>query len=70
MLNTTDVITVKPDASINEVLQKRTRNKISGIPVVDNTSKLVGVISDSDIVKAFVKVPLTKNLLEKYSKLY
>ena len=50
--------------------QKMVKNHINGIPVVDDFSNLVGVIGSLDVVRAFVKVPLTADLMEKYSKLY
>jgi len=46
------------------------KNQINGIPVVDDTSKLVGVVSNLDVVKAFVQAVSTEHLLLEYSKFY
>ena len=61
-------INVEDDLAI--AAQKMIQNHINGIPVTDNSGMLIGVISSSDIIRAFVKVPLTKKLLEEYSKSY
>ena len=45
------------------------KNQINGIPVVDNKNKLVGLVSNLDVVRAFVNVESTDHLLE-YSKFY
>lgn len=47
---THDPITVRPDTSITEVIQAIAARKISGLPVVDETGKLVGVISETDLM--------------------
>ncbi len=47
---TRDPITVRPETSITEVIQAIADRKISGLPVVDETGKLVGVISETDLM--------------------
>ncbi len=47
---TTPVITVKPTASIREVAQLFLQRKISAAPVVDDQGRLVGIISEGDLV--------------------
>lgn len=47
---THDPITVRPETSITEVIQAIADRKISGLPVVDETGKLVGVISETDLM--------------------
>lgn len=50
---TRDVITVRPDQSVEEVAKILADNKISGVPVVDEEGKLVGVVTENDfMVKA------------------
>lgn len=44
--------------------------KISGIPVLDPDKKLIGLISKTDIVKAFSNVPLHEQLKLKYKEMY
>jgi CBS domain-containing protein len=47
---TADVLTVTPDTPLPEAVQLLVDRKIGGLPVVDDTGKLVGVISDSDLM--------------------
>src|SRR3954471_6176729 len=41
-------ITVTPDATLAEAQTLMTRNKISGIPVVEASGKLVGILTNRD----------------------
>ena len=52
-----DVITVRPDASVREIAQTLVREAIGGVPVVDDTGTVVGVVSASDIVRAAARDP-------------
>ena len=65
-----DMLAVNLEDDLSIAAQKMIKNHIHGIPVIDDADNLVGVVSNSDVVRAFVKVPLTAELLEKYSKLY
>jgi CBS domain-containing protein len=47
---TTQVITVKPDLSTQELAKTLSQHKISGAPVVDQNGKVTGVVSDGDIL--------------------
>ena len=47
---TADVLTVTPDTPLPEAVQLLVDRKIGGLPVVDATGKLVGVISESDLM--------------------
>lgn len=44
------VITVNPNSSIREVAKKLLENRISAVPVVDDGGKLVGMISEGDLM--------------------
>jgi CBS domain-containing protein len=44
------VITIRPNASIEEVARTFVQRRISGAPVVDDNGKLVGVISEGDLM--------------------
>ena len=46
-----DVISIKPDATIKELLKLLTKHHIGGVPVVDNQNKLIGIVSDGDIIR-------------------
>ena len=47
---TADVITVKPDTTVGEVADILTKNKISGVPVVDDQGQVLGMVSEADII--------------------
>ncbi|MEM0476468.1 MAG: CBS domain-containing protein [Candidatus Aenigmatarchaeota archaeon] len=46
-----DIIFARPDETIKEVSLKMLKNKISGLPIIDNSGKIIGIISQTDIVK-------------------
>ena len=43
---TTDLVTVRPDASIEEAIETLLNQRISGLPVTDDDGRLVGVITE------------------------
>jgi CBS-domain-containing membrane protein len=47
---TTDVITVGPDTSVQEVAKVLSERNISGVPVVDAENRLVGIVSEGDLL--------------------
>jgi CBS domain-containing protein len=47
----TKVITVGPDSSVREVAEIFLRHRISALPVLDRTGKLIGIISEGDLVR-------------------
>lgn len=53
---TRDVITVRDKSAIEDVAYLLYKNKINALPVVDDDNKLCGIITDSDIFRAFVNV--------------
>ena len=48
---TTGVVTAKPEETMKEVLLRLRKYNISGLPVVDNESKVVGIFSESGLMK-------------------
>ncbi|MDP1865677.1 MAG: CBS domain-containing protein [Bradyrhizobium sp.] len=46
----TPVVTVKPSATVQEVAARFLESKISAAPVVDDTGKLVGIVSEGDLL--------------------
>jgi CBS domain-containing protein len=48
---TTKVITAKPDASVTDIAKLLIKHRISGIPIVDEKNALVGIISESDLMR-------------------
>jgi CBS domain-containing protein len=47
---TTNVITVSPDTSVQEVAKILSEQNISGVPVVDAQNRLVGIVSEGDLL--------------------
>ena len=47
---TTTVVTVKKDADLHEAARLLSENKISGMPVVDNDNRVIGVVSEADVL--------------------
>lgn len=54
----TKVFTVKPSATVKELLQILTSNRIGGVPVVDDKEHLVGIVSDGDILRYLAPKPM------------
>ena len=50
-LMTMDVVTVKPDTSVKHVAQMLLRYLISAVPVVDDHDRLVGIVSEGDLMR-------------------
>ncbi len=48
-----DVITVSPDATVGEAAMLLSEHAISAMPVCDNEGKLVGMISEGDLMRPF-----------------
>ncbi len=42
-------VTIGPDATLSDVIRLKEKNRISGIPVVEDTGKLVGILTNRDV---------------------
>ena len=49
-LMSTSVVTVRPEATLKEVMEQMAAHRVSGVPVVDQSGRLVGIISEADIL--------------------
>jgi CBS domain-containing protein len=47
---TVDVATVKPEASLKDVARELSDRRISGMPVADDDGRVIGVISEADVL--------------------
>ena len=54
-LMTRKVFTVTPEAPIVHAAELMTENKIAGIPVVDAESVVIGIVTESDLLKMLVQ---------------
>jgi CBS domain-containing protein len=63
---TTEVLTVSPETSISELSKILENRKIGGLPVVDKNGRLVGVITQSDLVERArdLELPPAINILD------
>ena len=66
---TKDVITVYPDSFLSEVGRLLKEKRISGLPVVNLTGELVGVITMSDILRILKEVYQWQELQKKVTGL-
>lgn len=48
---TTKVITVRPDTPVNEIARLLVENRISGVPVVDEENRVIGIVSEGDLIR-------------------
>jgi CBS domain-containing protein len=70
---TKNVITIHPDATLEEAIHRLIEKGISGMPVIEESGKMVGIISEKDILNFFafsrdlrnikVKEVMTENVI-------
>jgi len=68
---TRDLITFTKDQSIEDVMDKLIKYRISGGPVVNEKNELIGIISEGDCIKQisesrYYNMPMSKDTIEKY----
>jgi CBS domain-containing protein len=63
---TKEVLTVRPETSISELSKILENRRIGGVPVVDKGGRLVGVITQSDLVERArdLELPPAINILD------
>jgi len=54
-LMTRKVVTITPDAPVVYAAEMMTHNRISGLPVVDPDGSVVGIVTESDLLKMLVR---------------
>lgn len=55
-----DVVVVKPNETIFDAAKLMLDHKVSGLPVVDETGKLIGMITESDIFRMVVRLGIAE----------
>lgn len=55
---TKELITVSPDTEIVQATKLLLENRINGIPVTDETGKLLGILCQSDLIAQQKKLPI------------
>ena len=48
---TTSVIAVDPDTSVEDIAKRLVENRISAVPVVDPNDRVVGIVSEGDLMR-------------------
>jgi CBS domain-containing protein len=63
-----EVVTLSPDDSVKEAAKKLVENHISSAPVLNSEGRLVGVVTDSDLIIQDVKIqfPSYIHLLDSF----
>ncbi|RZB36002.1 MAG: hypothetical protein SRB2_02600 [Desulfobacteraceae bacterium Eth-SRB2] len=55
---TRELITISPETEIIQATKLLLENRINGIPVTDETGKLVGILCQSDLIAQQKKIPI------------
>ncbi len=65
---TTEVFTVTPETTVQELAQLLSTNNISGAPVLDASGSLLGVVTQSDLIvqKKKIHIPTMVTLLDSF----
>lgn len=64
------LVTITEEEDLATAANLMIKEKISGIPVVDSKKKLIGIVSKTDVVRAFSIVGPHKELRTKYTETY
>lgn len=48
---TSEILTVGPETTIEEALRMLVNNRITGLPVVSSKGKMIGVVSEYDLLR-------------------
>jgi CBS domain-containing protein len=65
---TKEVITVKPETTIEELARLLMKQQISGAPVVDVNGKIVGIVTENDLIgkNSRLHIPTILRLFDAY----
>ena len=55
---TRELITISPETEIGNATKLLLENRINGVPVTDETGKLVGILCQSDLIAQQKKLPI------------
>lgn len=63
---TADVVTIRPEASVEDLAALLEAKRIGGVPVVDEDGQLVGIVTQSDLVQRCrdLELPPALNILD------
>lgn len=69
-LLTDELVTINEEEDLAVAANKMIKNKVGGIPVVNSENNLVGIVSKTDVVRAFSIVGSHEEIKLKYKELY
>jgi len=69
-LLTDELVIINEEEDLAVAASKMIKNKIGGIPVVSSENNLVGIVSKTDVVRAFSVVGSHEEIKLKYKELY
>jgi len=61
---TTNALTVTKDTPIYEAVEVMAKNNITGVPVVEDGMKLVGILTEKDVLSLFYAHEHEKNKIK------
>jgi len=61
---TTNTLTVAKDTPIYEAVEVMAKNNITGVPVVEDGMKLVGILTEKDVLSLFYAHEHEKNKIK------
>ena len=50
IMTTEKIFTIGSDETLDKAIKKLVKNKVSGVPVVDENGKVIGIVSFTDMV--------------------
>lgn len=69
-LLTDELVTINEEEDLAVAASKMIKNKVGGIPVVNSENNLIGIVSKTDVVRAFSIVGSHEEIKLKYKELY
>lgn len=62
---TKSAVTVKRNASVQKICDILTKHKVSGVPVIDEDDRIIGFVSERDIIHAVNKKDFLRTTADK-----
>jgi CBS domain-containing protein len=65
---TKEVITVKPETTLEELARLLMKRQISGAPVIDDNGKIIGIVTENDLISknSRLHIPTILRLFDAY----
>ena len=63
---TREVVSVTTDVAVGDVAERLLRHQLSGLPVVDEQGRLVGIVSEYDLLKMVYNLEETRDTIDRH----